>query len=156
VAAAGAAGQRRPPSNTGDGLRIAEHEGAITDNLAEGWWMPMMVVPGETLLGEQFYRSLIRKRGLPRQIIVNAAGRRIVNEARPCNEIGKALHRETGPFHLIFDERYRATYHAGRPRDEPVPGWVASGRSVAELASNIGADPRHPGRHGPPLEPGVC
>jgi hypothetical protein len=49
-----------PPSNAGDGLRIAEHAGAITDNLAEGWWMPMMAVPGETLLGEQFYRSLIR------------------------------------------------------------------------------------------------
>ena len=29
----------------------------------------------------------------------------------------------------------------GVPRDEPVPGWVASGRSIAELASNIGADP---------------
>ncbi len=131
-----------PPSNTGDGLRIAEQAGAITDNLAEGWWMPMMAVPGETLLGEQFYRSLIRERGLPRQIMVNAAGRRFVNEARPYNEIGKALHRAAGPVHLIFDEAYRATYPMpGVPRDEPVPGWVASGRSIAELAGSIGAEP---------------
>ncbi|MCW2909570.1 MAG: 3-oxosteroid 1-dehydrogenase [Actinomycetia bacterium] len=130
-----------PPSNTGDGLRIAEQAGAITDNMAEGWWMPMMAVPGETLLGEQFYRSLIRERGLPRQIMVNAAGRRFVNEARPYNEIGKALHRESGPVHLIFDETYRATYPMpGVPRDGPVPGWVASGRSIAGLASTIGAD----------------
>src|SRR5882757_382260 len=99
-----------PPTNTGDGLRIAQQAGAITDNLAEGWWMPMMAIPGETLLGEQFYRSLIRERGLPRQIMVNAAGRRFVNEARPYNEIGKALHRESGPVHLIFDETYRARY----------------------------------------------
>jgi 3-oxosteroid 1-dehydrogenase len=130
-----------PPSNTGDGLRIAEQAGAITDNMAEGWWMPMMAVPGETLLGEQFYRSLIRERGLPRQIMVNAAGRRFVNEARPYNEIGKALHRESGPVHLIFDETYRATYPMpGVPRDGPVPGWVARGRSIAGLASTIGAD----------------
>ena len=83
-----------PPTNTGDGLRIAADAGAGLDNLAEGWWMPMLAIPGETLLGEQFYRSLIRERGLPRQIMVNAAGRRFVNEALPYNEIGKALHRE--------------------------------------------------------------
>ena len=131
-----------PPSNTGDGLRIAEQAGAITDNLAEGWWMPMMAIPGETLLGEQFYRSLIRERGLPRQIMVNAAGRRFVNEARPYNEIGKALHRESGPVHLIFDETYRARYPMpGVPRHSPVPGWVARGGSIAELARRIGADP---------------
>jgi 3-oxosteroid 1-dehydrogenase len=131
-----------PPSNTGDGLRIAEQAGAVTDNMAEGWWMPMLAIPGETLLGEQFYRSLIRERGLPRQIMVNAAGRRFVNEARPYNEIGKALHRETGPAHLIFDETYRATYPMpGVPRDAPVPGWVASGGSITELARRIGGDP---------------
>jgi hypothetical protein len=83
-----------PPTNTGDGLRIAAEAGAGLDNLAEGWWMPMLAIPGETLLGEQFYRSLIRERGLPRQLMVNAAGRRFVNEALPYNEIGKALHRE--------------------------------------------------------------
>ena len=131
-----------PPTNTGDGLRIAERAGAITDNMAEGWWMPMMAIPGESLLGEQFYRSLIRERGLPRQIMVNGAGRRFVNEALPYNEIGKALHRESGPVHLIFDETYRATYPMpGVPRDGPVPGWVASGASVAGLATRLGADP---------------
>ncbi|HEY8045950.1 MAG TPA: FAD-dependent oxidoreductase [Streptosporangiaceae bacterium] len=131
-----------PPTNTGDGLRIAQQAGASTDNMAEGWWMPMMAIPGETLLSEQFYRSLIRERGLPRQIMVNAEGRRFVNEARPYNEIGKALHRERGPVHLIFDETYRATYPMpGVPRDGPVPGWVAAAGSMAGLAARIGADP---------------
>ena len=139
-----------PPTNTGDGLRIAADAGAGLDNLAEGWWMPMLAIPGETLLGEQFYRSLIRERGLPRQIMVNAAGRRFVNEALPYNEIGKALHRELnhgepnqgqdGPVHLIFDEGYRARYPMpGVPGDGPVPDWVGHGRTLGELAARIGA-----------------
>jgi succinate dehydrogenase/fumarate reductase flavoprotein subunit len=131
-----------PPTNTGDGLRIAEQAGTRTDNMAEGWWMPMMAIPGETLLGEQFYRSLIRERGLPRQIMVNAAGRRFVDEARPYNDIGKALHRQDGAIHLIFDETYRATYSMpGMPREGPVPDWVACGGSLAQLAGRIGTDP---------------
>jgi 3-oxosteroid 1-dehydrogenase len=131
-----------PPTNTGDGLRIAERAGGRTDNMAEGWWMPMMAIPGEMLLGEQFYRSLIRERGLPRQIMVNSAGRRFVDEARPYNEIGKALHSQDGAVHLIFDEGYRARYPMpGVPPDGPVPDWVARGGSPAELAGRIGADP---------------
>ncbi len=131
-----------PPTNTGDGLRIAQDAGATIDNMAEGWWMPMLAIPGETLLGQQFYRSLIRERGLPRQIMVDGAGRRFVNEALPYNEIGKALHRASGPVHLIFDEGYRARYPVpGVPGSGPVPGWVACARSPGELATRIGADP---------------
>jgi succinate dehydrogenase/fumarate reductase flavoprotein subunit len=131
-----------PPTNTGDGLRIAEDAGAMLDNMAEGWWMPMMAVPGETLLGEQFYRALIRERGLPRQIMVDATGRRFVNEALPYNEIGKALHRTRGPVHLVFDEAYRRKYPLpGMPQRGPVPGWVARAASFTELAARIGTDP---------------
>ena len=35
------------PGNTGDGLRIACRAGAATGNLDQGWWMPMLAVPGE-------------------------------------------------------------------------------------------------------------
>jgi 3-oxosteroid 1-dehydrogenase len=131
-----------PPTNTGDGLRIATEAGARADNMAEGWWMPMLAIPGETMLGEQFYRSLIRERGLPRQIMVNATGRRFVNEALPYNEIGKALHGQAGPAFLIFDEGYRSRYPMpGIGLNGPPPSWVASGATAAELAGNIGADP---------------
>ena len=51
-----------PPGNTGDAVRIVSRLGAATDNLAEGWWMPMLSVPGEELDGMPFYRSLIRER----------------------------------------------------------------------------------------------
>jgi 3-oxosteroid 1-dehydrogenase len=128
-----------PPTNTGDALRIAESAGAGPDNLDQGWWMPMLAIPGERLLGEQFYRSLIRERGLPRQIMVNAAGRRFISEAQPYNEIGKALHRQRGPVHLIFDEAYRARYPLpGVPPAGPAPDWVARGGTLAALADAIG------------------
>jgi hypothetical protein len=131
-----------PPTNTGDAVRIAGQAGGHTANMGEGWWMPMLAIPGETLLGEQFYRSLIRERGLPRQIMVNAAGRRFVSEAQPYNELGKALHGQDGPVHLIFDEGYRARYPMpGIPRDGAVPGWVARGQSPADLAGRLGLDP---------------
>jgi succinate dehydrogenase/fumarate reductase flavoprotein subunit len=131
-----------PPTNTGDGLRIAEHAGASSDNLGEGWWMPMIAIPGETLGGEQFYRSLVRERGLPRQIMVNASGQRFADEAQPYNEIGKALHRQSGPVHLVFDEGYRERYPLpGVAQDGPTPTWVARGGSLAALAGRIGVGP---------------
>jgi FAD binding domain/Aldehyde dehydrogenase family len=131
-----------PPTNTGDALRIAESAGARCDNLGEGWWMPMIAIPGETLLGEPFYRSLVRERGLPRQIMVNAAGRRFADEAQPYNEIGKALHRQAGPVHLIFDVGCRERYPMpGLPRDGTPPAWIARGTSLAALAERIGVDP---------------
>jgi 3-oxosteroid 1-dehydrogenase len=137
-----------PPSNTGDGLRIAEEAGAEICNTAEGWWMPMIGITGETLDGRPFYRSVIRERGLPRQIMVNAAGRRFVNEAQPYNEIGKALHRQepdggypNEPAYLIFDEGYRRRYPLPglRPGD-PVPDWVTRGGSLTGLARKLGVD----------------
>ena len=87
-----------PPTNTGDGFRIAESAGARTDNMGEGWWMPMLAIPGERLLGEQFYRSLIRERGLPRQIMVNAAGRGSLTRRSPTTRSARRCTARTGPF----------------------------------------------------------
>jgi 3-oxosteroid 1-dehydrogenase len=109
-----------PPGNDGDALRIAGRLGAATDNLDQGWWMPMLAVPGEELDGRPYYRSLIRERAVPRQIMVNAAGRRFTNEASPYNDVGKAMHgTDAGgcpndPAYLIFD--------AGFLRRYPLPG----------------------------------
>jgi len=137
-----------PAANTGDGLRIACDLGAATENLAEGWWMPMMAVPGETMDDQPFYRSLIRERGAPRQIIVNAAGSRFADEAAPYNDFGKAMHkrRDDGsypndPAYLIFDEGFRKRYPLPgvSARGEP-PAWLARGQSARELAAEIGVD----------------
>ncbi len=115
-----------PPTNTGDGLRIAEAAGAALDNTGEGWWMPMLSIPGETLDHKPFYRSLIRERALPRQIVVNAAGQRFVAEAQPYNDFGKAMnHRDPhGRYpnaiaYMVFDEGFRRRY--------PLPGLRPDG-----------------------------
>jgi 3-oxosteroid 1-dehydrogenase len=138
-----------PPSNTGDALRIAARLGAATDNLAEGWWMPMLSVPGEELDGMPCYRSLIRERAVPRQIMVNSAGRRFTDEASPYNDVGKALHERApdggypnDPAYLIFDDGFRRRYPLPglRPRDE-IPAWVARAESPRELAARIGVAP---------------
>jgi 3-oxosteroid 1-dehydrogenase len=138
-----------PPGNSGDGLRIATRLGAATDNLSEGWWMPMLSIPGEEVDGMPCYRSLIRERAVPRQIMVNAAGLRFTDEASPYNDVGKAMHtRAAGsgypndPAYMIFDEGFRRRYPLpGVSRDEEVPGWVARAASPRELAARTGVDP---------------
>ncbi|HEX3712692.1 MAG TPA: FAD-dependent oxidoreductase [Trebonia sp.] len=137
-----------PPGNTGDGLRIATRLGAATDNLGQGWWMPMLAVPGEEVDGRPCYRSLIRERSVPRQIMVNAAGARFVNEACPYNDIGKAMQAGTAgqhpndPAYMIFDEGFRCRYPLpGLAPDEEVPGWIARAGTPRDLAARIGVDP---------------
>jgi len=141
-----------PPGNTGDALKIATALGAATDNLAEGWWMPMLAVPGEELDGRPCYRSLIRERAVPRQIMVNAAGRRFTDEASPYNDVGKAMHRTddggcpNDPAFMIFDAEFLRRYplpgvSPGGVTQDQVPDWVASAGSPSELAAAIGVDP---------------
>jgi succinate dehydrogenase/fumarate reductase flavoprotein subunit len=136
------------PGNTGDGLRIASRLGAATDNLAEGWWMPMLALPGEELAGKPYYRSLIRERAVPRQIMVNAAGRRFTDEASPYNDVGKAMHaRDSGgcpndPAYLIFDSLFLRRYPLpGISPGTRVPAWVAAADSPAKLAVLTGVNP---------------
>ncbi len=140
------------PGNAGDALRIAARLGARTDNLGQGWWMPMMAVPGEEVDGVPYPRSLIRERALPRQVMVNAAGRRFVDEAAPYNEVGKAMHRHDAagcpndPAYLIFDAGFARRYalpgfsrHKGGAA--AVPDWMPSAASLPALAERIGVDP---------------
>jgi 3-oxosteroid 1-dehydrogenase len=136
-----------PPGNTGDALAIASALGAATDNLAEGWWMPMLAVPGEEIDGRPSYRSLIRERAVPRQIMVNTAGRRFTDEASPYNEVGKAMHRDDGngcqndPAYMIFDAEFLRRYPLPGVTPGAVPDWVASAGSPRGLADLIGVDP---------------
>ena len=141
VTATGAA-----PGNTGDALRIAADAGAVIENSGQGWWMPMTPVPGLTIEGAPFYQSLIRERALPRQIVVNGAGRRFVDEALPYNEFCKAMNDPgaAGDYPnrvawMILDDgfRRRYTFPAARPGAD-LPGWAVRAESVAELAGKTG------------------
>jgi predicted oxidoreductase len=143
VTATGAA-----PGNTGDALRIADAAGARLANTDQGWWMPMVEIPGVAIDGAQYYQSLIRERGLPRQIIVNAAGQRFTDEALPYNEFCKAMHTvgadgryPNATAWMLFDEEYRRryTYPAARPGDR-LPRWAIRAGSIPELAAATGID----------------
>jgi predicted oxidoreductase len=135
------------PGNDGDALRIADRLGAKTDNLGQGWWMPMLAVPGETVDGVPFPRSLIRERALPRQVMVNAAGRRFVDEAAPYNEVGKAMHAcdaggcPNDPAYLVFDAGFARRYALPGFQHGRVPDWMPRAESLPRLAEIIGVDP---------------
>lgn len=138
VAATGAA-----PGNTGDALRIAAAAGARIENTGQGWWMPMVEIPGQTIDGQPYYQSLIRERSLPHQIVVNAAGRRFTDEALPYNEFCKAMNSRNvaGGYPnrvawMVFDEtfRHRYTFPEARP-GVGIPGWVHVAGSLAGLAA---------------------
>lgn len=136
------------PGNTGVALRIAERHDLATDNLGQGWWMPMMFVPGDTIDGEPFPRALVRERGVPHQIMVNRAGQRFVDESTPYNEFGKAVHRQAedgslpnrDPF-IVFDEDFRQRYALpGLSATGALPGNMVTAATIGKLAGKIGVD----------------
>jgi 3-oxosteroid 1-dehydrogenase len=113
----------------------------------------MMAIPGETLDGQPYYRSLIRERAAPRQIMVNAAGLRFADEASPYNDVGKAMHQRTpdidgeggypnDPAFMIFDDGFKRSYPLpGLAPGQDAPPWIARADSVGELAARIGVAP---------------
>lgn len=135
-------------TNTGIALTIADKVGARTANLDEGWWMPaVLTTPASPGLPPG--RGLIRERGAPHQILVNAAGARFTDEAQPYNEFGKAMHRlapdgstPNSPAVLVFDEVFRRNYPLpGLPPKGPVPETFVVSDSIEDLAVQSGVDP---------------
>lgn len=125
------------PGNRGDGLRIGRELGAADANLGQGWWMPMVAVPGETVP-----RSLIRERGMPRQIVVDRTGNRFVDEAVPYHEFGRAMLARDGKAFLVGDAGHRARYPLPViAPGEPLPDWVATAPTLPDLAVRLGIDP---------------
>ena len=136
------------PTNTGVALRVALAAGLAVENLGEGWWMPMVMVPGEEIFGQPYPRALVRERGVPHQIVVNRGGERFVNEASPYHEFVKAMNlgeaeglpnREAW---IVFDEQFRAKYSLpGLTPAGAVPSQIDADRSIAGLAHRVGIDP---------------
>ena len=128
-----------PPTNTGDAVRLSMEAGAALEAMDAAWMMPMVQIPGETLLDQPFFRSLVTERGIPRSILVDAASRRFVDEALPYNELVKGF-ADTRAW-LVFDEGFRRRYSmlAIRP-GEPLPEWVTSAPSLDDLAGRLGID----------------
>ena len=135
-------------ANTGDGIRAGQKIGAATAFMDDAWWGPSIPLP-------RMPWFCLAERNLPGSLIVNARGRRFMNESLPYVE---ATHRMYGGEHghgdgpgenipawLIFDQRYRNRYlFAGLPPRQPLPrrwfeaGVLARAGSISELAGIIG------------------
>jgi 3-oxosteroid 1-dehydrogenase len=131
-------------ANTGDGIVAGQAQGGVLELMDDAWWGPSIPLTG----GPYFCLS---ERALPGCIMVNAAGRRFVNESSPYVDAVKAMYagHRTGVDHipcwLVADQRYRNRYtFAGLGPRQPFPrrwyeaGVVHRGDTVEELADRIG------------------
>jgi len=147
-----------PAGCAGDAVRMAQTAGAVMGNMDESWWMPAMSVPGETVDGTVHYRPLHAERAQPGAVMVDASGRRFVDEAQNYGDVGRAMRTAADgqagrtaadggaapavPWWLVFDAAYRRRYSVGplRPGD-PDPGWLRRGDDFAGLAAATGLPP---------------
>jgi 3-oxosteroid 1-dehydrogenase len=134
--------------NTGDGIDAAHRLGGDLDLMDDAWWGPAIPLPG----GPFF---CLAERSLPGAILVNAAGRRFVDEAAPYVDVVHAMYERHSadvphiPCWLVFDQRYRDRYlFAGRAPRKALPGrWYKAGvvhrsSTLDGLAGDLGMSPR--------------
>jgi succinate dehydrogenase/fumarate reductase flavoprotein subunit len=137
-------------TNTGDGLKMAMKAGAMLGNMREAWWCPVIVVPDDLVsTGRQLMSA---PRGLPGTIIVNARGKRFINEAANYNAAGAVFHEQDTktsgyrnlPCWIIFNQTFYDRYgFAGGLREgyaagQRAPDWITHGETLAELADKLG------------------
>lgn len=142
-----------PGQNQGAALEAGQKLGAATDLLDWAWWAPTMRVPKE-----EKARGLFAERAFPGAVIVNALGKRFVNEADPYLEFGDAMYRDnekTGgksiPAWVVFDSHFRFNYAMGplmpaqiMPDSRLPKAWHKTvywkAETLDDLASQIGVD----------------
>jgi succinate dehydrogenase/fumarate reductase flavoprotein subunit len=135
------------PSNTGDGLRMAQRLGAALGGMPHAWWVPV-VLAGQPD-GTGLPVLLLRERTLPGTLMLNAAGRRFANEAANYNALGAAFHvfdvsafrYANDPAWLVIDAACIRRYGVFGYPPGAAPPWLAEVGSVGELAERIGAAP---------------
>ncbi|VEG56990.1 fumarate reductase/succinate dehydrogenase flavoprotein domain-containing protein [Mycolicibacterium aurum] len=138
-----------PPTNTGDGLRMAMAQGADLANMGEAWWVPIVQIPGDTFGGQPRSRSVRLERTRPRSIIVNRAGNRFLNEAGEYNSMAGPFHfldpklgYANDPAWIVFDSLHLKHYgFLGVDPDGPIPDWFCQSADLDELGEKTGIDP---------------
>lgn len=138
------------PECEGDGLLMAMEAGASLGNMSNAWWMTSS---RESSAGHRDARAQYlpaqSERARPGSIMVNARGRRFVNEALNYNALGYTLHNFDAdayefpnlPYWLIFDSRFISKYRMFTSQPgEPAPPWAMSADTLEELAELTGID----------------
>ena len=143
------AAAQTPPTNTGDGLRMACYLGAATALMDKALWHPAIMIPGDTHeTGEQLYRMFNAELSKPHCIVINRTGRRFATEAAyyaladAWFEVDWRSRRHPNlPCYFICDAAYREKYGLpGLRAEDPVPEWITTASSPAELARAIEVD----------------
>lgn len=125
--------------NTGDGIRLAQDQGAGTALMDQAWWFPAFApLPG----GDP--TVMLAERSLPGCLLVDQTGQRFINEATDYMSFGQALLRREqagNPVEvmwLVFDQQYRNSYLLAAelfPR-MPIPqSWYDAG--IAHRADDL-------------------
>ncbi|GAB2723537.1 FAD-dependent oxidoreductase [Arthrobacter bambusae] len=134
-----------PPSNTGDGLRMAQRIGSQTRGTREAWWAPMSIT-GDTRDGQPIGTLLRFERQGPGSIMVNRHGRRFANESQNYNDLARCLQSWDSPrnqtlntpAHVIVDHTYMESYGILSHRvGQPTPSYLIEAPTLEELAAKI-------------------
>lgn len=141
------------PGDTGEVMQAAIKLGAATANLDEAIWVPGPRNADGSMPAYPIRRiyAISRMRWRPGTILVDASGRRYVNESMSYMTIGQqmfARDREARavPSWLIFDDACRRRSLFGvRPGQLPeqwvTDGFIKRAETLAELAAQCGIDP---------------
>ncbi|CAM3852701.1 3-oxosteroid 1-dehydrogenase [Kibdelosporangium persicum] len=128
--------------NTGDGIKAGQRLGAAVDLMDDAWWGPAIPLP------DQPYFCLA-ERTLPGGLMINATGRRFVNEAAPYGDVVHVMYDKASiPAWLIVDQNYRNRYLFKDvapllpfPQAWYDSGAVVKASTIEGLASAIGVPP---------------
>ncbi len=106
-----------PPSNEGDGHRMAMEAGARLANMTHFWGQPAFLEPGVEYEGRPMFQ-MGSARSHPGSILVNRHGRRFANEGTAYQEFPKVFatydpvaleYPNEAPVWMIFDQRIKDT-----------------------------------------------
>lgn len=134
------------PGNTGDAIRAGETVGAALSLMDEAWWGGSFILDGKVSFS-------VTERSLPGCIIVDAQGKRFVNESTSYVDLGRRMldhDAQMGggavPSWLIMDSTYRKNYLFGMmPPGQTPSKYLKSGEfvkasSLKELATQCKID----------------
>jgi succinate dehydrogenase/fumarate reductase flavoprotein subunit len=141
-----------PPTNSGDGLRMAMSAGSMIGNPAGVHWVPGVRIEGELYDEMPRARGAHLDKGRPGAIVVNPAGRRFGNETMNYNDFGLLMTRFDAhsysfsnlPAHVILDSRHLERYPILLWQDKKnsaAAEWLRSADTPRDLAAKIGVDP---------------
>ncbi|TAL02851.1 MAG: FAD-dependent oxidoreductase [Rhodospirillaceae bacterium] len=134
------------PGDTGEAVNVMAQAGAGLALMDEAWWNSTWFGPGGKK--DQIVPELVKPHG----ILVDHAGKRMVNEANSYMEIGRAIYDRQArtpaiPAWLVMDARSRKRYFFGMqfpgrmPRAWVEGGFVKQDSTIAGLAQKCGIDP---------------